>query len=116
MEGTGIGLVIVKRIVEAMGGNIGFASAEGQGSTFWVEFPIDAEAAPPFDAQDDAAIDAAVQFAATLAGPRVLVAEDNPINQKLTVAMLRCLGYAADVASNGEQTVAALATGQYAAF
>jgi signal transduction histidine kinase len=40
IEGTGIGLLIAKRIVEAMDGRMGFESAEDQGSTFWVEFPI----------------------------------------------------------------------------
>ena len=85
VEGTGIGLVITKRIVEAMGGCIGFASVEGQGSTFWVEFPLLVEA--PHAALQQAAR-APVPAEAEAVSPQlkrhaVLYIEDNFMNMRL---------------------------------
>jgi PAS domain S-box-containing protein len=88
VEGSGIGLVITQRIVQAMGGDIGFESEEGVGSTFWVEFPLgtpvltpDMNASIPDPAAaGDTAADAKLGAADR---PVVLYIEDNPMNQRL---------------------------------
>lgn len=84
IEGTGVGLTITKRMVEAMDGRIGFETEVGRGTTFWVEVPASLEnpVAPSPDAAEDKARDAMRIVAAGI--PRkLLYVEDNPANLQL---------------------------------
>ncbi len=85
IEGTGIGLVVTRRIVDAMGGKIGFESVMGQGTTFWLEFPLATNAEPSKQATSNhRSNDAYRQPAHTHAKkPIVLYIEDNPMNMRL---------------------------------
>ncbi len=86
-EGTGIGLVVSKRLVELMGGSIGVRSTVGEGSAFWIELqPGVPQAAEPLAPQAEADARAAVD--ATLPQRTVLYVEDNPANLKLVAGLL----------------------------
>jgi signal transduction histidine kinase/CheY-like chemotaxis protein len=87
VEGTGVGLTITKRLVEAMGGIIGFASTSGQGSSFWVEVPA-AEEPLAQDAERRPAADAAEAVPDGLPAAKILYVEDNPANIALMQAIM----------------------------
>jgi|GEM_PF-432513 len=80
VEGTGIGLAICKRLIEAMGGTIGFMSTRGKGSTFWIELPVE-NARPAV--QDTGDLMQAAAPRATAGGYTLLYVEDNPANLRL---------------------------------
>ena len=104
--GTGLGLVISKRIVELMDGCIGLDSVPGQGSMFWFEVALEAASAPAAEAEASVAIETdSSQGAVAAKELRILVAEDHEPNRRLAMYMLESLGCRADFAVNGRDAV-----------
>jgi PAS domain S-box-containing protein len=108
--GTGLGLSISSRLVELMKGEIGVESKEGLGSRFWFTIPLETTEAK--DSQTKTLFGESVHLQ-QMVGTHVLVAEDNPVNQQIAVAMLKKLGITCDVVENGKLALEALKTKQF---
>jgi len=114
--GSGLGLSIVTRLVELMGGQVQVDSLPNQGSRFWFDLELP-KATSPVEIHgvfslEDAPVGQELP-PEVRARCRILVAEDDPVNQKVMLSFLDNLGYKADLANNGKAAVEAVLKADY---
>ena len=106
--GTGLGLAISRRLVTLMGGHIEMDSTPSVGSTFWFVIPVGHATAAARSVEMPLA-----EPPAASTGARILVVDDNPINQLVAARAINHLGYSSEIVSGGEAALEALQRGVF---
>lgn len=117
--GSGLGLAICRKLVEVMGGEIGMSSVLGHGSVFWFEVPLGEEGASsgaverPLDGLAETAVSGEPGSGAVASTLRILVAEDDPVNQLVAKELLIQSGHRVTVVENGRAALEAVGAGTF---
>ncbi len=112
--GTGLGLVITRRLAALMGGEAGAESTPGVGSTFWFTARLQrGHGVMPAEAAKGER-DAEMKLRRRHSGTKLLLAEDNAINREVALELLHSVGLAVDTAADGEEAVAMARANDYA--
>ena len=114
--GTGLGLVITRRLAELMGGDAGAESTPGVGSTFWFTVRLKKDEEQGYVAQQAAGADAEKLIRQRYRGSCVLIVDDEPVNREVARMLLEDTGLQIDTAEDGEEAVSMVQKTSYAAI
>ena len=122
--GTGLGTTIARQLISLMGGKIGVRSQPNVGSLFWIELALAPTAPLQMDLTGEPSASSVVGHSQALAaagagkvhklhGARILVAEDNPTNQRVAQLILESAGHSVTIVENGEAALDALESASF---